>query len=361
MRIALANSSRIWGGAEVMTEVFARGFRARGHDVVILCRRGAAVLERLGGEFPCEPVLGGFDLNPRAVAGSALALRRHRSEVLMTMTQKDPRTAGPAARLVGVPLVVRHPMDVPFRPEPHHRFYYGWLPAHLIANSHATRRTMLASAPWLAPERVTVIHNGVDVERFAAAAPADLGLPAGAVAVGFVARFEARKGIQDLAAAWPAVAEHVPAAHLVLVGEGGDLEAQMRARLTPPRRAHWLGFRRDIPAVMKALDVLVLPSHNEGFGLVVAEAMAAGTPVVASRASNLPELLDDGVEGRLFEVGNAESLAAALAAVAGDAAARERMGRAGEARVRRQFSVGRMLERYEAVLGAVAAGAPIPA
>lgn len=354
MRIALANSSRIWGGAEVMTETLLRGMRARGHQVSLLCRPGSPFPERLGGEVPCETVPVGFDLNPRAVWGCARALRRHRPQVLMTMTQKDPRTAGVAARLLGVPVVVRHPMDTPFRRGPRHRLFYGWVPAHLAANSRATRDTILRSAPWLGPADVTVIHNGVEVERIAGAAPAALGLPEGAVAVGFVGRFDLRKGVLELAEAWARIAAEAPEAHLLLVGEGGDREAEVRARLAGAPRVHWLGFRRDTPALMRALDLLVLPSRWEGFGLVLVEAMAAGTAVVASRATNFPEIVDDGVEGRLFEVGSAAALAEAVLGLVRSAEARARMGEAGRERARRDFSVERMLDDYQRLFARVA-------
>jgi glycosyltransferase involved in cell wall biosynthesis len=360
VRIAFANSARIWGGAEKMTETLARGLASRGHRVVLLCRAGSPLMRRLGDEIPCEAIRGGFDLNPRAVAGCALALCRHRPELLMTMTQKDPRIAGVAARLLGVPVVVRHPMDVPFQPRLDHRFYFGWLPAHLIANSHATRRTMLASAPWLSPADVTTIHNGLEVERIRTAEPAALGLPRGAVAIGFAGRFETRKGAVDLADAWPRIAAAVPAAHLVLVGAGGAQEAELRQRLPESSRIRWLGFRGDVAAVMKALDVVVVPSHYEGFGLVLAEAMAAGTAVVASRATNFPELVDHGVEGLLFQVGDPGALAQAVVSLAEDPEARRRMGAAGVERVRRDFTVERMLARYERALAGVIEAAAEP-
>ena len=88
------------------------------------------------------------------------------------------------------------------------------------------------------------------------------------------------------------------------MGAGGAEENEARACFAGAPRVHWLGFRTEVAPVMKRLDVLVMPSRNEGFGLVLAEATAAGIAVVASKATNFPELIDDGVEGRLFEVGN---------------------------------------------------------
>jgi glycosyltransferase involved in cell wall biosynthesis len=359
--LALANASRIWGGAEVVTEALLLGLAGRGYEPVLLCRPDSPFAGRLPPEIPLEEVPTGFDANPRAVARAVAVLRRRRPALLMTMTMKDPRIAGVAAGLVRVPLVVRHPMDVPLRNTLRHRVFYGRLPAHSVANSRATRDTVVGSVPWLRAEDFTVIHNGVDLARIAAARPAALGLPEGEVAIGFLGRFERRKGVMELAEAWARVAPRAPRAHLVLAGAGGDRVDALRARLASLPRVRWLGYRDDAAAVVRALDVLVLPSRHEGFGLVVAEAMAAGTPVVVSRATNLPELVEDGVEGLHADPSDPDSLAEALLRLALDAELRARMGAAAAARARRDFGVERMLDEYEALFLRFAARLAKPA
>lgn len=333
-----------------MTAAFLRGLGARGHVVELLCRPGSPFLGRMGEEIHCYPTLGGFDANPAAVARSARVLARSQPDLLITMTQKDPRIAGVAARMLGIPVVLRQPMDLPFHRSLHHRFFYGVIPSHYIANSRATRDSMVRSAPWLDPSDVTVIYNGIDVERFARAEPADLGLPEDAIVVGFVGRFEERKGIRELMSAWERVATAVPAAHLVLAGAGGALADELDRWAATASRVQAIGFREEMAGVMAAFDLLVVPSHFEGFGIVIAEAMAAGVPVIASRASNLPELLDDGVEGRLVPVRDPDALAATITDLALDARRRREMGDAGRARARRDFAIGRVIDEYEAVL-----------
>jgi glycosyltransferase involved in cell wall biosynthesis len=176
-----------------------------------------------------------------------------------------------------------------------------------------------------------------------------LGLPAGAIVFGFVGRWEIQKGVWELAQAWPRVAAVLPHAHLVVVG-WGPLEREFRDALRDAPRVLDLGFREDIPELMKAFDVLVAPFHNEGFGLVLAEAMAAGVPVVAARAGAIPELIEDGAEGRLARVEDAAALASAMVELGSDAELRARMGAAGYARVRRDFSWERMIEGHEELL-----------
>ena len=351
MRVVLSNGSYSWGGVHRVTETLARGLQARGHEVVAFCRPGSPLHERMREIVPCEPIVRGMDLHPGALRAISRALRRHRPAVLLTLMEKDVRLSSPVAWAHGIPVVVRRANDRPLPRNPYIRLLYGVIPTHHVANSEATRRTLLGSAPWLDPAAVTVIHNGIDPRPYEESPPADLALPRDALAIGFVGRFDERKGVLDLADAWPAVREALPRAHLVLVGTGA-LEAEMRARLGSDPRVRWCGYRSDVPSVMRTLHLLAMPSHWEGFGLSAAEAMAAGVPVVAARASSLPELIDDGVEGRLVPPASPESLAAALVELGRDPALRARMGAAGRERVRRDFSEERMLDGYERVLSA---------
>jgi glycosyltransferase involved in cell wall biosynthesis len=354
MKVAIANSSRIWGGGEVMTARLARGLVGRGHEVVVLGRRKGSLFPDRLPDIRCERTLGGFDLNPVAIGMTIRALRRHRPDVVMTITHKDPRTAGPAARALGIPVVVRQGVDAALQPRLHHRFYYGWLPACLVAPSRTTRDTMIGSVPWLEPGDVAVIVNGVDVERIAGATPAELGLPAGAVAIGYLSRHEEVKGIRDLLAAWPRIAASAPDAHLVLVDCGGRLRDEVRRIAAALPRIHWVGFSPDVGTLMRATDLVVMPSHSEGFGLVVAEAMAAGVPVAVSGVSSLVELVTDGIEGRYFEPRDPASLARVVTEMALDPEMRRRMGEAGHRRAVSAFSYDRMMDEYEELLKRVA-------
>lgn len=352
LRIAIANAARNYGGQEAMAATLAHAFRERGHDVLFLCRPVFPAMERIR-SVRVEPVLTGADWNPLAIWRARRSMSRHRSQVLLVTTNKDMRSAAMAAWSLGVPVVVRRAMARPFRDTLHYRFLYGRLPEHIVANSRTTRQIALDSASWLDPDRVSVIHNGIDERALQEAQPADLALPPGSTVIGFVGRFVDWKGVLDLADAWPMVATAVPEAHLALVGTG-EMEPEMRRRLAGAERVHWFGFRRDIPSVMRALDVLAFPSYMEGFGLAAVEAMAAGVPVVGARAGSLPEVLEDGVEGRLVPPRRPVELADALIELARDPALRDRMGRAGQERVRRQFRRERMLDQYEALLARIA-------
>lgn len=335
-----------------MTEVLARGFMERGHEVTVFGYPGGMLEKRMESIVPFEPILKGMDMHPLTVTRAVRALGKYRADVVLTMMKKDVRLTGPAAKSLGLPVVVRHANDRPLRGTLYDRIFFGLLPAHHIVNSVATRNTLLGSARWIDRAKVTVVYNGIDCDRFESATPADLGLPANAFVFGFVGRLEVRKGLIDLATAWGEVVNALPEAWLVIAGKGAD-EQQARRILTGAKNVKWLGYRVDVPEILASLDVLVAPSHWEGFGLVAAEGLAAGVPVVATRASSLPEIIDDRVNGRLVPPGDPESLTVALIEAARDEAANRRMIEAGVSKVRSAFSLERMIERYEAVLAAV--------
>ncbi len=155
-----------------------------------------------------------------------------------------------------------------------------------------------------------VVYGPVDLDPPAAVPP----WPAGeGPVVGFVGRIERRKGPLDFVHAAPIIRRGAPGTRVVVVGEDpyGSDPAYTRAVTDSPEIEHY-PWVENAPGVMRHLDVLVLPSYKEPFGTVLAEAMAVGTPVVAGAVDGLPEVVDDGVTGRLVAPGDPDSIAAAV-------------------------------------------------
>ncbi|HNF64822.1 MAG: TIGR03088 family PEP-CTERM/XrtA system glycosyltransferase [Proteobacteria bacterium] len=217
-------------------------------------------------------------------------------------------------------------------------------------------------------QRIARIYNGVDLTRFGPE-PQDRRavLPAGfaaddAVVIGTVGRMQNVKDQPTLARAFVALLAAQPAwrarLRLVLVGDG-ELRSEVEAILAAAgaRELAWLpGSRDDVPALLAAFDVFVLPSQAEGVSNTILEAMACARPVVATAVGANAELLVDGETGRLVPARDPAAMADALAAYAASPALRAAHGAAGRARIEAQFSLEAMVARYAGVYERALAG-----
>jgi glycosyltransferase involved in cell wall biosynthesis len=208
--------------------------------------------------------------------------------------------------------------------------------------------------------KLRVIQNGIQVRP----APPDLAgvkarlkLNAGAKMILTVARYSDQKGHRDLLAAIPFVRQRVPEAVCVWVGRG-PLEAELRARantLDVSEHLVLLGQRDDVPDLMAAADLFVLPSHFEGLPIVVLEAMAASCPILATRVCGNVDAVVDGVTGRLVPPREPVALAEAMLELLLQPELARQLGRAGRDRLQRRFSADRMCREvgalYEELLG----------
>jgi glycosyltransferase involved in cell wall biosynthesis len=171
--------------------------------------------------------------------------------------------------------------------------------------------------------------------------------------VGMVARLAPQKGHRVLFDALPSIRATIPNVHVRLVGhEELSTTADLMAYALQKEIANLVdfeGFRADIPRVMADLDVFVLPSLWEGFGLVLLEAMAAGRPVVASAVGPIPEIVVDGLTGLLVPPGDPAALAEAVIRLLRDPDLAAAYGRAGRARVERELRVDTMVAHTEAL------------
>ncbi|MCR4439280.1 MAG: glycosyltransferase family 4 protein [bacterium] len=352
LRILFVNSIQMFGGGEVWMLRTLALLKERGHRAWLLCRPGtrlAAEASRQGIPVVTMRMRGDFD--PLVIWQVYRLLKRLRVQVVLTNMDKELRFAGIAARLAGVKTVFpRRGIDYPLKNRWRYRFAYTRIASAVIANSQATANALLRNAPWLAREEIVVIHNGIDPAPFAKARPRlreELRISPGAKVVGFVGQLDERKGICYLLKAFRQVHRRHPEAVLLMVGEGPlkGWVAEAAAQVNLP--VILAGFRDDVPAVMQSIDLLVLPSLWEGFGIVLIEAMAAGKPVVTTAVSSMPEIVVDGGTGLLVPPADAGALAEAMCTLLADPALRRRMGRAGRARVAAHFSDQRMVAELE--------------
>ena len=192
------------------------------------------------------------------------------------------------------------------------------------------------------PNNTSVIHSGVDLQRFSKGAKQrtekrkELGFSPHSLVVGYVGWLIPIKGVTYLVNAMAKIVEQHPKSLLVLVGKGDDKgEEEIKLKEQVERagladKVRFLGWRPDVDEIMGCFDIFVLPSLNEGMGRVLVEAMAAGLPIVASRVGGIPDLVKHGENGLLVPPADTSALEKAISALLQDGARRKRMGKAGK-------------------------------
>jgi sugar transferase (PEP-CTERM/EpsH1 system associated) len=219
----------------------------------------------------------------------------------------------------------------------------------------------LETAVGIAPGRITQIYNGVDSDKFSprGALPTDLPWavqPAdGRVVFGTVGRLDPIKNQGALLEAFAALVGQEPAGsqrlRLIVVGDG-PLATTLRTRaqeLGVAALVWFTGARNDIPDLLRAMDVFVLPSLNEGISNTLLEAMATARAVIAARVGGNPELVEPDVTGTLYDADEQGALTAAMREYSRSAERIARRGVAARERVVANFGIGAMVDRYTAL------------
>lgn len=271
-----------------------------------------------------------------------------------------------AARRAGVPCVVHTihgPSFGPFQGALANALFTaaerhaGRVTDHFVVVANAMTRQYLAAGIGR-PEQYTRVFSGFDLDPFLRAVndPARrrrLGLAVDDFVIGKIARLCELKGHDDLIASAPAIVARVPRAKFLLVGDGawrGRLEAAI-ARRGLGRRFVFTGLvpPAEIPALVGVMDVLAHLSRREGLPRALPQALAAGRPVVAYDCDGAGEVCLDGRTGFLVPSGDLDAFATRVAALAEDAALRTRLGEAGRALVRGQFTIEAMVDGLHAL------------
>lgn len=365
LRVAFVVDSLVVGGAERVVEALAAGLGHEGFEVVVGCLRspgpiGEALRTR---GIRVDEGLATRRADPLQIPAVIRWLRGVGADVVLVLDHSNALFFGRvAARLAGLPAVaaVHRTRRADGSPSLGRidRLLEPWTAALIaVSRGHAD---YLAREEGVDPSRLRVVHNGVDVDRFAAVAePASrgpartgLGIPPGALVFAIVAALRPEKNHESLLRAM--AAPELEAARLAVVGDGerrDGLQA-LATELGVDSRVHWLGWRDDVERVLAAVDVLVLPSHPnvETFPVCVLEAMAAARPVVATRVGSLEEMVEDGRTGWLVPPGDPGALTEALVEAASDPQERRRRGEAGRARVTQDFTEEQMVAGVAAVL-----------
>lgn len=369
MKIVMHADGPTIRGNERQVILLATELARRGHEVLVSCRARGPVRDALeAAGIRTTGIRPRGDADAWNAARFARMLRRERPDAVLLTSWRAGFWGAWAARRAGVRVAVRLGIVRTPKRRAMRLAFRRWVDA-MIVNAPEIRDAWTRYAPWFPRDRIHVVLNGIrtdGVDRAAARSRllAELGVGEDALLVvgaGHVAR---RKGFDVLLHAFERA--EISGAHLVIAGAGEEL-AELRRRAAEmgiAERVHWLGHRDDVPEVLAGCGIFVLSSRNEGMANVMLEAMAAGTPVIATDISGVRTAIgaDEGgaAAGWIVPPDDPAALASTLREVAGllrdDPAAVH--ARAAEAlrRVEHRFGVERMIDEVEAVLR----GAPVP-
>lgn len=267
-----------------------------------------------------------------------------------------------ASKLAGVPTIIssRH-NDDGFRYHPIVRYIswvLWWLTDGGIAISDAIREFTIR-VEGVSPHKVDLVRYGLpyrwipdaEIQSAKQSMTQELSLSDDVIILGMVCRLVEQKGITYALQAFKQIYSKFPKVHLIIAGDG-DLAEELLAQarmLGISNRVHWLGWRDDAQTVLASMDMFLMPSLWEGFGLVLLEAMSKRIPVIASRVSAIPEVVDDGVTGLLITPQSTDAIAQAMIQLLSDHSLCKHMGLLGEDRLEQEFSVQKMVENTIAV------------
>jgi len=358
-RIVHSECSTGWGGQEHRVLAELAGFRRRGSETWLLAP------ERSGIEQRCRevgiPVLAISSAKLRfvpQVVSLSRWLRKNRIEIVNTHSSRDGWLVGCASRLARIPLLIRsRHIDVDY-PNPWlSRHAYTTFADHILTTSrriteHFQRIFQLPT------DRISTVPTGIDVTRFRPDGVRNRLLAPGAMdqapLIGMVSVLRSWKGHPVFALALRILADRGVNFQAVIVGEG-PFRAQIQASLAEhglSQRVLMAGHREDVEAVLRGLDVLVIPSTaHEGIPQIGLQAMACGTPVVGSDTGGIPEIIRPNETGRIFPSGDAVALADRLQETVSEMGRTRDLALAAVEESRRRHSLEVMLDTLEALYG----------
>jgi glycosyltransferase involved in cell wall biosynthesis len=295
-------------------------------------------------------------LHPWGMVSLARAMRAFRPTIVNPHLFRSAMIAAPLAKALGVPRVVetyhgreawrRGVIKGSFVPDR----IVGRCVDRVIAVSRASGE-FLVHTKGLSPEKVVVVPNGCDLSAFSPGGDGrgvrkELGLAQDALVVGIVGRLETQKGHVFGLEAFASLAPDYPHARLLIVGEGSlrDELVALAGQLGVHDRVIFTGYRGDVPRVLEAIDVVVLPSLHEGLPLTAIEAAAMAKPIVATAVDGTPEVVRQGVTGLLVPPADAAALSLALRELLERSEDRVRMGEAGRRHALASFGLDAHVE-----------------
>ena len=349
-----------------------RALLSQGLEITLLCYPKSALhLEAQSAGVSTITMPFANSVHPILIYRLRRLRRDHRFDLLHTHFSRDLRFIVPACEGFSprLPIVLtKHVGSYLKKKDLLHRYFYSrvdWV----TAISRVIRDNVIDTCP-VDPAKVEVIYNGVNLRRFTPTEEkrrqmrATLNFAENDVVVGMVGRMSPGKGHEEFLRAAKEILQQTSDARFMVVGGasfGEDAYAaaigQLWRNLQLSEHVIFTGFRRDVPDLMAAMDILAFPSHAEAFGNVVIEAMAMAKPVVSTNCDGVVDIVVHGITGLQVPPKNSQALAQGLLKLIRDPALSKKFGEAGRQRVEEMFDeekqTAKLIQRYEEIIEAL--------
>lgn len=350
MKILHIETGRHLYGGALQVCYLLEGLAERGVENLLLCTKESDISRAAIPFAAVEAVPMHGDLDLLFPFRLSNLIRTHQPDCIHVHSRRGADLwAGFCAHLHKTPAIITRRVDNREWP-PFARVKYGTYD-RIITISEGIRQVLLSEG--LAPDKVIRIHSVVNADDYTSASDREwleeqFTIPATAPVIGVIAQLIPRKGHRYLLEIAPILRNLFPDLKIIFLGQG-PLRHELETYVSEHELSETVifgGFRTDMPRILPCLDLVVHPALMEGLGVSLLQAAAAGVPIVGARAGGIPEVVRDGVNGRLVEPGNTQELLDAIIPILKDAAAARQLGCAGREMVKTDFSVGTMVEKY---------------
>jgi glycosyltransferase involved in cell wall biosynthesis len=359
MKILYSCLSKSWGGMEMVTINTIRQLLDKGITIELLCAAESRIhIEANNFGMMIYPVKAFGYFHPLTTIRVALTIKKRKFDLIHTHASRDLWILVPAMKIIGgnAPLLLtKHVGSFISKRDTMHNWLYSRL-HYAIAISNVIKQNLLDTT-LLGEDKIILHYNGVDCNKFNPAnyngnrVRDEFNIGKGNILVGMVGRFSVGKGHEEFIQAAKKLNESHSNLNFIITGEASrgedsyEIQIKMLANDMGLQNIIFTGFRDDIPEIIAAMDIFVIPSHSEAFGVALVEAMAMGKPSVCSNSDGILDIAVNNETGYLFVKKDADDLAGKVEMLINSPVKREDFGRAARKRVVEHFDFDKLIDQ----------------
>jgi len=363
-KILFLNTCPVWGGGEKWTFITAKILNEDPEfDVYIATGSNTKLFqksEEAGIKTKEVKIRSGITvLNPLKVFRFKKFLKQKNIDILFLNMSQDLKFGGIAGKLAGLDRIIyRRGSAIPIKDRFYNKYLLTQCVTDIIANSKATKETILKNTVhWLNEDKIKLIYNGINLDKIDKALenPIDIkkefGIADDKIIIGNIGRLSYQKGHEFLIEALELLKQERNDFVVLIIG-AGEREKELKNLVKEKELDSYViftGFRDDIYNILPSLDFLVHTARWEGFGFVIAEAMAAGLPVVSTDVSNISEIIDHGKSGYLSKKEDVLDIANKIIKMMKEHN-KDKMGKRGRRIIEMRFTLDLMIKKISKFL-----------